>query len=118
MTGTIRFPFRLTAAGQVATAPYGSEQEVNDAIASIVLTDIGERPLAPGFGITDPVSQAINDVDMGSDIQAALSSFGFEDVSITDAAVSPQGSGRASVLVNWDRDEPEVNPLEEEEEDE
>lgn len=118
MTGTIRFPFRLTQSGQVATAPYGSEQEVNDAIAAIVLTDIGERPLAPGFGITDPVSQAINDVDMGSDIQAALSTYGFEDVSIADATISPESAGRASVLVQWDRDEPEVDPLEEEEEDE
>ena len=118
MTGTIRFPFRLTASGQVACAPYGSKQEVNDAIVAVVLTDVGERPLSPGFGITDPVSEAINDVDMGSDIQAALSAYGFEDVNISEATVSPHSSGRASVLVQWDREEPEVDPLDEEEDDE
>lgn len=114
MTGTIRFPFRLTPSGQVACAPYGSDQEVNDAIAAITLTDIGERPLSPGFGITDPVGLAINDVDMGSDIQSALSTFGFEDVTVASAEVTAAGEGQAQVLVQWEREEPEVSPLEEE----
>ena len=118
MSGTIRFPFRLTPSGQIATAPYGSDQEINDAIAAIVLTDIGERPLSPGFGVTDPVGLAIGDVAIDADIQSALTSYGFEDIMITDTTVLPEPGGRAAVQVEWEREEPNTDPLEEEEDDE
>lgn len=115
MSGTIRFPFRLTPSAQVATAAYGTDQEINDAIAAIVLTDIGERPLSPGFGVTDPVGLAIGDVAIDADIQSALTTYGFDDVTITDTTLTPEQGGRAAVHVEWERDEPEVDPLEEEE---
>lgn len=115
MTGVLRFPFRLTPSGQVSTATYGSDEEINDAIAAIVLTDIGERPLSPSFGITDPVGMAINDIDVGSDVQSVLSTFGFDEVTITDSNVSPEGGGQASVHLQWERDEPDADPIDEEE---
>ena len=118
MSGAIRFPFRLTLNGQVATAPYGSDMEVNDAIAATMLTNIGERPLTPSFGVTDPAGQPINDVDITGDLQSALSTYGFEDVTIQDTTLTPEGNGLATVLVQWERDEPEVDPLEEEDDDE
>lgn len=113
MSGTLRFPFRLTLNGEVACAPYGSEQEVNDSIAAAILTDIGERPLSPTFGITDPVGQAINDVDIGGDVQSALTTVGFEDITITDATIAPEANGRASVRVQWERDDPDNDFMEE-----
>lgn len=116
MSGTIRFPFRLALNGQIACAPYGSDQEVNDAIAATILTDIGERPLTPNFGVTDPVGQSINDIDMAGDVQSALSTYGFDDITVLEAAITPGNNGQASVLVEWEREDPEADPFEEEEE--
>ena len=87
MSGPIRFPFRLTLNGAVATSENGSEAEVNDAIAAIAMTFIGERPMTPGFGITDPVGMPVNDVDMAGDIQNALTTYGFEDVTVESAEI-------------------------------
>ena len=115
MSGTIRFPFRLSLNGQVACAPYGSDLEVNDAIAATILTDVGERPLTPAFGITDPVGQAINEVDIAGDVQSALSTYGFEDITVLDTTLTPGPNGQATVLVQWEREDPEADPFEEEE---
>lgn len=48
-------PFRLDGSGAVATVEQWSLQQAQEVGAAIVATTIGERVLAPVFGITDPV---------------------------------------------------------------
>lgn len=100
MTGVLSFPFHLDPQGRVATAPYGSDQEVDGAIAAIILTDIGERPLTPSFGIPDPVGVGITE----GDIQVALTEYGFEDVTITSITTRPASATQAAVTVLWERE--------------
>lgn len=50
----IAHPFRLTPAGRAATVAQDSDRHHAELIAALAQTELGERPLAPGFGVTDP----------------------------------------------------------------
>jgi hypothetical protein len=52
-------PFRLTAAGTVATVEQGSDRANAEQIGVLCTTIIGERDLVPGFGLTDPAFRGI-----------------------------------------------------------
>lgn len=116
MSGAIRFPFRLDLTGKVSTADYGSDQEVNDAIAASLYTQQGERPLAASFGITDPAGLGIDEVAIHSDLATNMSEIGFDDVTITDVRIEPVSDVVAAAVVEWERDEEPI--LGDEEEDE
>lgn len=47
-------PFRLTPGGSVATTAQGSDDANLEQVAVLALTVAGERPMVPGFGISDP----------------------------------------------------------------
>lgn len=53
MPGILSHPFRLHA-GRVATVEQDSDTADAEQIAVLALTRLGERPLVPGFGMTDP----------------------------------------------------------------
>ncbi|MGL3805835.1 hypothetical protein ACSYDW_07020 [Paeniglutamicibacter sp. R2-26] len=101
MTGVLAFPFRLDPQGNIATAAYGSDQEVDGAIAALILTDIGERPLSPSFGIPDPTGIGLTE----GDIQAGLTDHGFEDITISNITTRPVSPTQAAVTVHWEREE-------------
>jgi hypothetical protein len=48
-------PFRLALTGAAATVEQDTDQADAEQIAVLALTVRGERPLVPGFGVTDPV---------------------------------------------------------------
>lgn len=48
------WPFRLSVDGTVATVDADSDQATAEQIGVLILTRVGERELAPGFGIPDP----------------------------------------------------------------
>lgn len=100
MTGTLAFPFSLDPQGRIATVPYGSDQEVDGAIAALILTDLGERPLSPTFGVPDPAGIGVTQ----GDIQVGLADHGFEDVTITEVITEPASPTQAAVTVTWRRD--------------
>lgn len=83
--GALSFPFRLTPQGCAATAPYGSDQEVEELIAALTLTTAGERPMEPDFGIPDPtwVGITLNDLETG------VAEFGPPGVSIESLEEDP-----------------------------
>lgn len=54
MARIISHPFRLGPGGAVATVEQGTDQANTEQIAVLALTRTGERPLVPGFGVTDP----------------------------------------------------------------
>lgn len=64
-------PFRLSGAA-VAVVDDGSEQGVAQLVAMLLSTRKGERPLRPGYGITDPV---FSRMDL-AEINAGLTMFG------------------------------------------
>ena len=109
MAGILSFPFRLDPRGYVATTPYGSDREVDEAIAILVQTDIGERPLSPEFGIPDPAGLGINE----GDIQTGLDTFGPENVTITTVTQTPINDTQSEAKIEWDwSNDPGENNLE------
>lgn len=97
----ISFPFRLTRQGHVAGTRYGSDQEVEEAIAMATMTEVGERPLFSGYGIPAPAFDGIH----ASDIQATLSEYGPADVTITEIIEEPANDFESLVTINWERDD-------------
>lgn len=103
MSGAIAFPFRITGNKEVATVPYGSDAEVEQAIAVLVLTRLGERPMEPDFGTPDPLMGEIT----ASDIQVGLDSYGPVGIVIADvtSTPSPQNENMSIAHVDWHREE-------------
>jgi hypothetical protein len=103
MSGAIAFPFHITGASEVATVPYGSDAEVEQAIAVLALTRLGERPMEPEFGTPDPLMGEIT----VSDIQVGLDSYGPDGIIIASvtSTPSPQNENMAIAHVEWHREE-------------
>ena len=72
-------PFRLLPNGRIATVEQTSDEAHAEQLAVLLLTRIGERPLEPGFGITDPTFGSIR----ATEIAAGVAAYG-PPVSIVD----------------------------------
>lgn len=99
-SGAFAHPFRIDPRGQVATVPYGSDDEVEVIIRALVDTRPGDRMVYEEFGTPDPT---FSGVDAG-DIQAGLDEFGPEGVYVeaVDVEVTGQNEQRARIQWNWD----------------
>lgn len=99
----ISFPFRLTPLGAVATTEPGSDQEVNEAIAVLILTRPGEHHLAPEYGVPDPTWAGLQ----VGDVQVGLDDYGPTGVTVTSITSEPVTGSRVTATVNWDRPTPD-----------
>lgn len=70
MAQVLSYPFRTGPAGKIATVEQGTPQANGELIEVLVLTHIGERPLAPGFGVTDPLFGAVEPTEISAGISA------------------------------------------------
>lgn len=64
MARILSHPFRLASNSAVATVDQDSAVADAEQIAVLALTRPGERPLAPGFGVTDPVYTGFNPAEL------------------------------------------------------
>ena len=99
--GVLSFPFRLTPQGPAAIAPYGSDQEIDEAIAVMVLTLEGERLLTPGFGVPDPAFFGVN----AGDIQTCLDEYGPEGIVISEIETEPLNETQEAASIIWSRED-------------
>ena len=97
--GVISFPFHVTAAGDVATVERGSDAEVVEAIAVLLLTQPGERPLAPEYGTPDPAYAGLS----AGGVQLGLDTFGPEGVVVEALELSPVSDTVSEAVVRWSR---------------
>lgn len=95
MAQILSFPFRFTPTGDVATVDQGGEQANREQIAVLCLTVLGERPLAPSFGISDPMFSVVEP----SEVVAGITEHG-PDVEVLDVRV--EHDSLTSVLVDVD----------------
>ena len=98
-TGLISFPFRITPGGDVATVERCSDDEVREAIAVLLLTRPGERPLAPAYGTPDPVYAGLS----AGGIQLGLETFGPAGIVVTALDVTPLSDTTSEAVVRWSR---------------
>lgn len=84
MAPILSHPFRLGSNGQVVTVDQDTETADREQVAVLALTVVGERPMTPGFGVTDPAFGGYLPAELAAGVQA----FG-PDVSITAVTATP-----------------------------
>lgn len=99
-TGIIGWPFRYSPSGKLVTVPDGSDTEVEQIIATIVLTPMGSRAMNPLFGIPDPAFAGLE----VSDVQAALETFGPTGITVQQLSSKLVGADTAHVTIAWQRE--------------
>lgn len=97
--GSLSFPFRLTPTGSVATVVRGSDAEVEEAIAVLCLTSIGERPMRPTYGVPDPAFAGLH----VGDVQVGLDEHGPDGILIATVTETPHNLTQAVADVTWSR---------------
>jgi hypothetical protein len=89
-------PFTVLPNGRVATVEQGSDPANAQLLAVLILTRLDERPLQPGFGLTDPTFTGF---DPG-ELTAAVTAYG-PDIAIDDISVDFDRSGAQQVHVSY-----------------
>lgn len=98
MAAVLSHPFRLTPTGVAATVLDGSSVANGEAIAVLALTRRGERTLVPTFGVTDP---AFDDLDP-AELNAGLTTFGPEGVTVTDVTTDYPSDTTAAIVIEFE----------------
>lgn len=98
--GAISFPFRLTPTGSVATVERGSDAEIEEAIAVLCLTTIGERRMRPSFGVPDPAYAGLH----VGDVQVGLDEHGPSGVIVQSVTSTPKNNSQEVAEILWERD--------------
>ena len=95
-------PFRLDGSGSVASVEQWGTAQLQQLVAAIVSTSVGERPLAPLFGITDPAGRIVS----ADEVRAAVE-LCEPDIRVVSASASDPVLGVQSVRVEavWADDE-------------
>ena len=97
-------PLRIDNDGAVATVEQGSLLQAQQLAIGIVSTFLGERPLAPDFGIFDPVAVGTSTAEVTAAVDLCEPDLKVVDVTITQ--VDDQQQVQATVA--WDFDGEEV----------
>lgn len=114
MARVIAHPFRLDTAGNVAAVEDGSDDANDQAVAVLISTRQGERPLVPAFGVPDPVFGEL----AAADVAAGLAAFG-PDLTVVEVAATPSSDTVEDVVVSYRDDstddyDPDPDELDEE----
>ncbi len=98
-------PFRLDGSGGVATVEQWSQAQAGQLVQGILSTIVGERPLAPAFGVDDPAGRGL-----GEDEIVAAVDLCEPDIEVLGVEVDGPASGvqTVEVAVAWRDDEDEV----------
>jgi hypothetical protein len=97
--GALSFPFRLTPTGSAATVVRGSDAEIDEAVAVLVLTTIGERPMRPTYGVPDPAFAGLYE----GDVQVGLDEHGPQGVIVVGIETTPVNNSQVAAEVTWSR---------------
>ncbi len=89
-------PFRLDGSGSVATVEQGSALQAGQIAEAVVSTVVGERRLAPDFGVPDPAGT-------GMSAEGIVAAMGIcaPDVAVSDIGVSGGVDQVVTLSVTW-----------------
>ena len=94
-------PLRLDGDGHIATVEQGSAVHAQQLTIAIVSTHLGERALAPDFGIFDPVAVGTSRAEIVAAVDLCE-----PDLMVTGVEFSQtEGRQAVSVTVAWDEGE-------------
>lgn len=95
--GVLSFPFRLAPDGTAVTTGRGTDAEVDEAIAALCLTHLGERHMNPGYGIPDP---AYSGLHVG-DVQVGLDDYGPAGITVTQVTKETVNETTDRAKITW-----------------
>ena len=98
MTATLAHPFRVDASGAVVTLEQGSARHAAEACGHIVSCEAGERPLAPLWGLLDPVGTRVNPDEVRATIGYAEPALAVARVEVTE---SNDNTVAVDIDVDW-----------------
>lgn len=95
-------PFRLDANGSIVTVEQWSPEQASEVAGAVVSTHLGERSMAPLFGIADPVGVGITAAEARAAVELCE-----PDLRVDAAVTDTDSSGRQTVrvAVAWRDDE-------------
>lgn len=90
-------PFRLDGSGAVATVEQGSLIHAAQLAQAVVATVVGERELAPDFGIPDPTGRGVS-------VEGIVAAIGICEPDLTVVSVEVDGGEQqdVSITVAWE----------------
>lgn len=97
MAAILSHPFRVLGNGEVAAVEQTSDQANAEQVGVLILTRLGERPMAPGFGITDPVFSTLDPAELA----AALEMYG-PDVNVNDISTTWESDSTQLVRLDFE----------------
>lgn len=86
MSVTLAHPFRLDAAGAAAVVPQGGKRHALEIVRHIVACRAGERPLAPEWGLADPLADGVDEPDVLAAIDLCEPDIAVSGVTLNDTA--------------------------------
>ena len=99
----ISYPFRFTSSGSVAKVEQNSDADLAQKLAALLQTEQGELPLAPHFGIPDPIFNSLAQ----SEVVAASSIF-FPEIQIGKITTRVTDSGKTTIEISFTNSSQEV----------
>lgn len=105
MGAMFAYPFRIGPNGSVVLTDENSDEGISQLIASAVLTHLGERPMFPTFGITDPVFGQVSTAQL----KACLAAYGPSNAVITDVGSTFTTATAQHVEISWGPNDGGVN---------
>lgn len=91
----ITHPFEIRISGRVATAEQGTDRYIESQIAMAVGTRLGERDMAPSYGVAAMADLA------ASDIQTVLDDHGPDGVTVTAITRTQVSDSTETITVEW-----------------
>ena len=84
MSTTLAHPFRLDSAGGAAIIRQGTKRHAIEVVRHVVSCRVGERPLAPEWGLADPLADGVDDADIEAAIALCEPDIAVSGVTITE----------------------------------
>ena len=93
MSATLAHPFRIDSGGGAAIVPQGGARQALEVVRHVVACRVGERPLAPEWGVSDPLADGIDEDDVVAAIDLCE-----PDIAVAGVTLRP-GEGNALDIV-------------------
>lgn len=102
MSVTMAHPFRLTAAGTIATVTEGSGTHAAQLAGHALSATAGERPLAPGFGLADLAGGPVDAGQVAATLAACTPELAVDAITVSQ---TPDGLVDITVSVDWTQED-------------
>jgi hypothetical protein len=95
MSATLAHPFRLDSAGAAAIVPQGGKRHALELVRHVVSCRIGERPLAPDWGLADPLADGVDEADVRAAIDLCE-----PDIVVSGVTLTPRDSTDLDIVID------------------